>query len=68
LNAKIKALTVDGEACSNETIASGSYHLVRPIYLLVNGPLQGEIKAFIEYVLSDNGQQTIKANGLMPAR
>jgi ABC-type Fe3+ transport system substrate-binding protein len=34
----------------------------------VNGPLQGEIKAFIEYVLSDNGQQTIKANGLMPAR
>lgn len=68
LNAKIKALTVDGEACSNETIASGRYRLVRPIYLLVNGPLQGEIKAFIEYVLSDNGQQTIKANGLMPAR
>jgi phosphate transport system substrate-binding protein len=68
LNAKIKALKVDGEDCSNETIATGKYNLVRPVFLLVKGAPQGEIKAFIDYVLSDVGQQTIKANGLMTAK
>jgi len=68
LNAKIKAVTIDGQECTNETIAAGKYTLVRPIYLLVKGTPQGEIKDFIDYVLSDPGQQTIKANGLIPAK
>jgi phosphate transport system substrate-binding protein len=68
INAKIKALTVDGNECSNETIAAGKYSLVRPVFLLVRGAPHGEVKAFIDYVLSDVGQQTIKSNGLMTAR
>ncbi len=68
LNDKIKALRIDGQECTNETIAAGQYTLVRPIYLLVKGAPQGEIKDFIDYILSDPGQQTIKANGLIPAR
>lgn len=68
LNAKIKAVRLDKQDCSNESIATGKYKLVRPIYLLVKGSPQGEIKRFIDYVLSDEGQQTIKAKGLMPAR
>jgi phosphate transport system substrate-binding protein len=67
LNEKIKALTIDGAACSNESIARGSYKLVRPIFLLVKGEQTGEIKNFIDYVLSEDGQRTIKANGLMAA-
>ncbi len=68
LNEKIKAMRIDGEECTNETIAAGKYTLVRPIYLLVKGTPQGEIKDFIDYILSASGQQTIKANGLIPAR
>jgi phosphate transport system substrate-binding protein len=68
LNAKIKAARIDGQECTNETIAAGNYTLVRPIYLLVKGTPQGEIKSFIDYILSDPGQQTIKANGLIPAK
>lgn len=68
LNAKIKAVRIDGQECTNETIVAGKYSLVRPIYLLVKGTPQGEIKGFIDYILTDPGQQTIKANGLIPAR
>ncbi len=68
LNEKIKALKVDGTECKSETIISGNYKLVRPIFLLVKGKLQGEVKNFIDYILSEEGQKTIQSNGLLPAR
>ncbi|MCX6150814.1 MAG: phosphate ABC transporter substrate-binding protein [Ignavibacteriales bacterium] len=68
INEKIKALRVDGQECTSESILSGNYKLVRPIYLLVKGSLQGEIKNFIDYILSAEGQQTIKSSGLLPIK
>jgi len=68
LNDKIKALTVDGQQCTPETILAGSYKLVRPIYLLVKGGLQGETKNFIDFILSAEGQKTIKSQGLLPVK
>jgi len=68
LNDKIKAIKIDGQECTTELITTGSYKLVRPIYLLVKGTPQGEIQNFIDYILSADGQQTIKANGLIPAK
>jgi phosphate transport system substrate-binding protein len=65
---KIKALTVNGVACTEEAIAGGKYLLVRPIFLLTKGAPVGEVKSFIDYVLSADGQGTIKANGLIPAK
>lgn len=68
INEKIKALKVDDQECTTESIVAGNYKIVRPIYLLVKGSLQGEIKNFIDYILSDEGQKTIKADGLLPAK
>jgi len=68
LNEKIKALLVDGQACSNESITDGTYKLVRPIFLLVKGTPEKEVQDFIDYILSDEGQQTITANGLLSAK
>ncbi|PKL83533.1 MAG: phosphate-binding protein [Ignavibacteriae bacterium HGW-Ignavibacteriae-3] len=68
INEKIKALKVDDQECSTEAIIAGNYKLVRPIFLLVKGNLEGEIKKFIDYILSDEGQNTIKADGLLPAK
>ncbi len=68
LNEKIKAVLIDGQACNNESISAGSYKLVRPIFLLVKGTPSKEINDFIGYVLSKEGQETIEANGLLPAR
>jgi phosphate transport system substrate-binding protein len=68
INEKIKPLKIDGQECTTETIIAGNYKLVRPIFLLVKGNLQGEIKDFIDYILSEEGQQTIKSLGLLPAK
>lgn len=68
INNKIKAVRVDGQESTTESILSGNYKLVRPIYLLVKGNLEGEIKNFIDFVLSSEGQEIIKANGLLPAK
>lgn len=68
INDKIKALKVDGVESTEKEIIAGNYKLVRPIFLLVKGELQGEIKKFIDYILSAEGQQIIKSNGLLPAK
>jgi phosphate transport system substrate-binding protein len=68
INEKIKAVKVDGQDCTKETIISGNYKLVRPIYLLTKGSPQGEVKNFIDYILSAEGQKTIEADGLLGAK
>jgi phosphate transport system substrate-binding protein len=68
INEKIKALKLDDQDCTSENIISGKYKLVRPIFLLVKGTLEGETKNFIDYILSNEGQQIIKSEGLLPAK
>lgn len=68
LNEKVKAVSVDGAACSDQDIAAQRYKLVRPVFLLVAGPPAGAVKDFIDYVLSAEGQDTIRLNGLLPAK
>lgn len=65
LNDKIKAVKIDGQEASKESIVGGNYKLVRPIYLLTKGNPQGEVKNFIDYILSSEGQKTIEADGLL---
>lgn len=68
VNEKVKPLTLDGVESTPENIVNGTYKLVRPIFLLVKGEIKGEVKNFIDYILSPEGQQTIKTNGLLPAK
>jgi phosphate transport system substrate-binding protein len=68
VNEKIKAVKVDGQKCTTELILAGKYRLVRPIYLLTLGEPTGASKGFIDYVLGPQGQASIKADGLLPAK
>lgn len=68
LNDKVKSVPVDEASCTEEAILGGSYKLVRPVYLLTRGEPAGAAKEFIDYILSPDGQSTIKKNGLLPAR
>ncbi len=68
INAKVKALTVDGVACETAAIIKGDYKLVRPVFLLTRGEPPPDVRAFLDYILSDEGQGTIKSNGLLPAQ
>lgn len=65
INEKIKALKIDGQELTKESIVAGNYKLVRPIYLLTKGTPQGEVKNFIDYVLSAEGQKTMEEDGLL---
>lgn len=68
LNDKIKALAVEGIDCTPEKIAKGAYKLVRPIYFLTRTEPKGETAAFINYVLSADGQKILRTSGLIPAK
>jgi phosphate transport system substrate-binding protein len=68
LNEKIKALLVDGIECTIPTIKDGTYPLVRPVFLLTQTKPEGAVAAFIDYILSANGQKTIETDGLISVR
>ncbi len=68
VNEKIKALTVNEISCTTDEIIKGKYILVRPVYFLTKDAPKEKIKDFIDFILSGKGQETIKTNGLIPAK
>jgi len=68
LNERVMAVAVDGAGCVDKDIVSGRYKLVRPVFLLTKGPPAGAARDFIDYILSAEGQETIRSNGLLPAK
>lgn len=68
VNEKVKPLRVNGVPCTTEEILKGQYVLVRPIFLLTRTQPQGEMAQFIDYILSQEGQNTIRTSGLIPVK
>ncbi len=68
INEKIKPVKLDGVECTTEQIISGKFKLVRPVFLLTQGPPEGAVKQVIDYMLSPEGQETIKSSGLIPVK
>lgn len=67
---KVFALGVKGDdgkvvEPTNENIANKSYPLSRPLFLLTNGEPTGAAKTFIDFLLSDRGQELVKKHGYM---
>jgi len=59
----LKMLSLDGVAPTKANLMSGAYPLVRPLYLVTRGDPQGEVKNFIDFALSPEGQAVIAAQG-----
>ena len=68
VNDRVKALRLDGVAAGEEAIRRKEYKLVRPFLFVTSGPPGGPARAFIDFVLSDEGQALIKREGLLPIR
>jgi len=68
LSRKVKTVSVDGVKCTRETIVDGSYPLARPLYMYTNNAPAGEIKAFIDFVLSEEGQRLVEEEGFVGIR
>jgi phosphate transport system substrate-binding protein len=48
-----------------ETTSAGIFPIYRPIYYYSNGAPEGVVKAFIEYCLSENGQDRVMLGGYL---
>lgn len=48
-----------------ENIASHKYPMSRPLFLITNGEPQGESKTFVDFMLSDRGQELVKKHGYL---
>jgi len=63
----VKALDVDGIPANETTVADGSYPLWRNLHFFTKGEPKGLIKAYVDYVLSDNIQNTVVRDaGFLP--
>jgi len=61
----------DGEKCvvpSVETAGDKSYPISRPLLMYTNGEPQGDIKKYLDWILSDEGQCIILKKGYAPVR
>ncbi|MEN6351024.1 MAG: phosphate ABC transporter substrate-binding protein PstS family protein [Syntrophomonas sp.] len=63
VNKNVKSLKIDGTDANVDNVKNGSYKLSRPFIYLTKGQPAGTAKAFIDYVLSDEGQKVMAAEG-----
>ncbi len=66
LNAQVHPLAIEGVLPSEPAIASGVYRLQRPFVFLTRGAPVGAARQFVDFVLSDAGQQLARDAGLAP--
>jgi len=66
VNDKVKALSLDGIIATDENIITKRYSLVRPFLFVTKNTPTGEVKNFIDFVLSQEGQGLIREEGLIP--
>ena len=67
---KLACVSKDGADCVMPSVASasdGSYPIARPLYMYTNGEPTGEIKAYLDFIMSDEGQCIIADKGYAPA-
>jgi len=56
---EVKVLEIEGMAPTPQSVRQGSYHLLRPLFLITRGEPTDEIKGFIDFVLSPAGQPIV---------
>ncbi len=49
-----------------ENVADGSYPISRPLYQFTNGVPEGTIRDFLEFELSEEGQEIVRQSGYYP--
>ena len=63
LNETVKALSIDGVEASVENIKAGAYTVARPFNIATQAEVSESAQAFIDFILSAEGQAVIEANG-----
>ena len=63
----LTALKVDGVEATEENILSGEYKVQRPVQIVSGSEITDSEQAFINYIFSQTGYDTVVANGYIPA-
>jgi len=61
----VKAVKLGGVDATEANIMNGSYSLARPFLFVCKSEPEGNAKEFIDFVLSPEGQQILKNEGLI---
>jgi phosphate transport system substrate-binding protein len=64
----IKTVAIDGALPTEESVLAKQYAYARPTFYYTNGEPSGEAAKFLEFTLSDAGQQTVRKVGFVPVR
>lgn len=59
LDSSVKPVTLDGTAATEENVRNRTYKLARPFLFLTKGKPAGLAKAFLDFVLSKDGQRVV---------
>jgi len=66
VNDQTKVVKVDGVGAAVETVLDGTYPLSRGLYVYSNGEPESAGKAFIDWILSADGQTVVEEQGFVP--
>lgn len=64
----VKVLAIDGAQPTEESVLAKTYPYARPTFYYTNGDPVGEAARFVEFTLSDEGQQLARKVGFVPVR
>ncbi len=64
----IKVVSIEGAVPTEESVIEKKYPFARPTFYYTNGDATGEAAKFIEFTLSDAGQQLVRKVGFVPVR
>jgi len=53
---------------TEETAFDGTYPIARPLFMYTNGEPQGEVKKYMDWIMSDAGQCIVAKEGYAPVR
>ncbi|HQC62295.1 MAG TPA: phosphate ABC transporter substrate-binding protein [Candidatus Marinimicrobia bacterium] len=63
ISSKVKAVTVENVTCTKKNILTKTYPLSRPLFMYTNGKPKGVVKDFIDFILSEEGQELVETAG-----
>jgi phosphate transport system substrate-binding protein len=66
IDERIRAVAIDSTLPTFDNIVANRYRIVRPFLLLTKGEPPGTARDFLNYVLSIDGQETLRKSGLIP--
>lgn len=65
LSPSVQAVSIDGVDANTKNVLTGAYPYSRPLYMYTNGAPKGETKAYIDFILSDDGQNIVNEEGFV---